>query len=526
MFAELGVTELAAMPEQLETTLAMIKPDAVRAGNVDAIMEAMLNAGFTIVAKKRFEFTSGRAAEFYKEHKGKRFYKHLVGFMSSGPSYALALAKTNAIADYRNLIVDLRLKFATNNTFNAVHGSDSPASARRELRFHFPHIPLLPLPDGAKAKTYVEDMLQPTIIAGLTALCRARPAQADAVAWLAAWLKEHNPYKPESIQASELRFDFAQEDPEMEAAAALKIQSVHRGRLARKRVNGIKQSRSQAAAKPAGKAVVVDKEAHAALKIQSIQRGRVARKRVENMRGPRISFATNASAASSEQEEDPDKEHNAAMKIQSVHRGRAARKRVGRMREAHPDEEAALEAAAAAKAAAMAAEVSADQEEYEEAHSAAALRIQSVHRGRAARKRVSALKASGGATATEVAEAEAEAAEAEAEAEVAIAEEAVAEAVASGDADAEAQARAALRIQTAQRRRAATKRVQGIRESRAQAAAEAGGGGDDGAAAAEAEAAPAAEETAPAAEEEAPAAEAEAAPAAAEDEASAPAAEE
>ena len=74
-------------------------------------------------------------------------------FACSGPCFALALEKTNAISDFRDLIVtSLRPKFGTSATKNAVHGSDSGASARRELRFHFPALALDPLPNEEKAR--------------------------------------------------------------------------------------------------------------------------------------------------------------------------------------------------------------------------------------------------------------------------------------------------------------------------------------------------------------------------------------
>ena len=153
----------------LEKTYGMIKPDAVRAGKVDAILKAAEDAGFVVVKTQQQELTPERAGEFYAEHKGKPFYDTLVGFMSSGPIVACCLAKTNAIADWRELMgptntikakeeapTSLRARFGTDGTKNATHGSDSPTSAMRELKFFFPNLTLDPVPEGAVAREYIQ----------------------------------------------------------------------------------------------------------------------------------------------------------------------------------------------------------------------------------------------------------------------------------------------------------------------------------------------------------------------------------
>ena len=153
----------------LEKTYGMIKPDAVRAGKVDAILKAAEDAGFVVVKAQQQRLTPERAGEFYAEHKGKPFYEKLVGFMSSGPIVACCFAKTNAIADWRELMGptntikakedapnSLRARFGTDGTMNATHGSDSPTSAMRELKFFFPNLTLDPVPEGAAAREYIQ----------------------------------------------------------------------------------------------------------------------------------------------------------------------------------------------------------------------------------------------------------------------------------------------------------------------------------------------------------------------------------
>ena len=140
-----------------EVTLAMIKPDAVAAGAAEEIEAAAQQAGFYVVSKKQYTLTKDQAKEFYAEHKERPFYGKLVDFMSSGPLVALALRKRKAITAWRSLCgptstetakekapKSLRAKFGTDNTKNAVHGSDSPESAARELAFHFGELQVQP----------------------------------------------------------------------------------------------------------------------------------------------------------------------------------------------------------------------------------------------------------------------------------------------------------------------------------------------------------------------------------------------
>jgi UMP-CMP kinase family protein len=137
--------------EKYQRTLAMIKPDAVGAGSVAGIVEMIEARGFVVVSQKKEQLTTARAEEFYAEHKERGFFSELVGFMTSGPVMALALEKHNAIEDWRMLMGptntadakecapdSTRARFGTDGQKNATHGSDSAASAARELAFWFP----------------------------------------------------------------------------------------------------------------------------------------------------------------------------------------------------------------------------------------------------------------------------------------------------------------------------------------------------------------------------------------------------
>jgi nucleoside-diphosphate kinase len=125
----------------------MIKPDAVRAGNIGNILQMINAAGFRIVAMKYTRLTIDQAGAFYEVHKERPFYGELTEFMSSGPIVAAILEKDNAVADFRKLIGatnpaqaeegTIRKKYAASIGENAVHGSDSDENAKIEGDFFF-----------------------------------------------------------------------------------------------------------------------------------------------------------------------------------------------------------------------------------------------------------------------------------------------------------------------------------------------------------------------------------------------------
>lgn len=128
-------------------TFTMIKPDAVKAGHIGAILQMINAAGFRIVGMKMTHLSKEKAGEFYAVHKERPFYGELVGFMCSGPIVAAILEKNNAVEDFRKLIGatdpakaepgTVRALYATNVGENAVHGSDSDENAAIESAFHF-----------------------------------------------------------------------------------------------------------------------------------------------------------------------------------------------------------------------------------------------------------------------------------------------------------------------------------------------------------------------------------------------------
>ena len=129
------------------TTLMMIKPDAIENGHTGNILEKVTSAGFNIKALKLTQLTVNDAESFYRVHKERPFFVELVNFMTRGPIVAAILEKENAVSDFRTLIGStnpaeaaegtLRKLYATSMGENAVHGSDSDENAALEASFHF-----------------------------------------------------------------------------------------------------------------------------------------------------------------------------------------------------------------------------------------------------------------------------------------------------------------------------------------------------------------------------------------------------
>ena len=131
-----------------ETTLVLVKPDGVRRGLAGEVVARFERRGYDLRGARLLKIPRALAAEHYSEHKGKPFYADLVSFITSGPVLALAVRGENAIAGVRALMGatnpadsapgTIRGDLATELSENIVHGSDSRASAKRELGLFFP----------------------------------------------------------------------------------------------------------------------------------------------------------------------------------------------------------------------------------------------------------------------------------------------------------------------------------------------------------------------------------------------------
>lgn len=212
-----------------QKTLAMIKPDAVAAGAAQGIKTQIQAQGVRIVQQREYHMSREQAESFYKEHAEKQFFTKLVEFMTSGPIWALELEGLGAIAGWRAMMgptdsskakasapTTLRACFGTDGTKNAVHGSDSPASALREIEFHFS-------PDTADASSKPAAEAAPD---------SKQPEDASK--------------SGEQVETVVVRPDESDVPGAEEEAAAVAVQAAERGRQARKQVEQMKQENSAA----------------------------------------------------------------------------------------------------------------------------------------------------------------------------------------------------------------------------------------------------------------------------------------
>jgi nucleoside-diphosphate kinase len=130
-----------------ERTLTILKPDAVAAGKVGAILEHLEREGFRLLAMKRMRLSPELARAFYAVHRDRPFYDALVRFMTEGPVVVVALSRENAVSHLRRTMGatdsrkaepgTVRQAHGTDIERNAIHGSDSPENAAKEVAFFF-----------------------------------------------------------------------------------------------------------------------------------------------------------------------------------------------------------------------------------------------------------------------------------------------------------------------------------------------------------------------------------------------------
>ncbi len=137
----------------METTLAIIKPDAVAAGDAGNILAHLEREGFEILAITKLSLSETQARAFYEVHRERPFYDSLVEFMTGGPVMPVALERDNAVKHLREVMGatnpeeaaagTIRSLYATSIEENAIHGSDSLENAVIELGFFFSRAELL-----------------------------------------------------------------------------------------------------------------------------------------------------------------------------------------------------------------------------------------------------------------------------------------------------------------------------------------------------------------------------------------------
>lgn len=131
----------------IETTFSIIKPNAVKKNAIGSIIQMFEKNGLKIAAMKLVKLEKSKCETFYAEHKERPFFGELVTFMTSGPVVLMALKGESAVTRNREIMGatdpkkaapgTIRALFGDNVGENAVHGSDSPASAERELKIFF-----------------------------------------------------------------------------------------------------------------------------------------------------------------------------------------------------------------------------------------------------------------------------------------------------------------------------------------------------------------------------------------------------
>ena len=131
----------------VEQTLSIIKPDAVKRNLDNEIKQLFKDKGFQIIKEKKIQIEKSEAEIFYKVHETKPFYNDLCSYLSSGPIVVMVIEKENGILANRELMGATNPKDALDGTIrkkygisidkNSVHGSDSPENAKIEINFFF-----------------------------------------------------------------------------------------------------------------------------------------------------------------------------------------------------------------------------------------------------------------------------------------------------------------------------------------------------------------------------------------------------
>jgi nucleoside-diphosphate kinase len=148
----------------METTLIILKPDAVQRGLMGRIIARFEDKGLHIVGCKLMQISQDLAATHYEAHKTKPFYPGLVKFMTSSPVLVLAIRGNGAITIARNMMGatfgskanpgTIRGDFGVSNSFNLIHGSDSLEAAERELKLFFKQGEVLAFPRAIEPWVY------------------------------------------------------------------------------------------------------------------------------------------------------------------------------------------------------------------------------------------------------------------------------------------------------------------------------------------------------------------------------------
>ena len=138
---------------EIQRTLSIIKPDAMKLKYSGKIIDFIEEKGFTIIAQKKIVLTKSQAEAFYSVHKERPFFHELVDFMMSGPILVQIIEAKDAVSFYREIMGStnpeeakegtIRKLYGTDIQCNAVHGSDSIENANIETSFFFSKLEMI-----------------------------------------------------------------------------------------------------------------------------------------------------------------------------------------------------------------------------------------------------------------------------------------------------------------------------------------------------------------------------------------------
>lgn len=221
-------------PFLLERTVLILKPDVFQHHGPQRVLDLLVTQGFTITSKQELYISKLRAETYLSHMKGEPSnYEVATKYLSSGPSLVLLLTKSGAISHLNKLLGpsdpvtarstkpnSLRAQLGTDSIRNGLHSSETFEESEKDMREFFTNMSLEKIPDlqqlhqllsqrpsepqRANSQTGQRSVYE-VLIDGLTQLCRVKPTGDDAVIYLANWLLQHNPYKPEVVPPEEVK---------------------------------------------------------------------------------------------------------------------------------------------------------------------------------------------------------------------------------------------------------------------------------------------------------------------------------
>ncbi|KAI8893858.1 nucleoside diphosphate kinase [Globomyces pollinis-pini] len=184
--------------------LLILKPDVIQ--HSITIKTQLKENGFKLLNEIKTKLTPEQATDFYQHLLDTPKFNELIAYVTSGPIIAFHLQKDKIYEDLNFFIgpeenayakehfkKSLRAVYGTDTIVNGFHFSSDVETASREIQFFFPRF-LTNLPSLDHAHLFLQDAIYPTLVMGLTALCKEKPQ--DPVAWLGDWLLNKNPNKP------------------------------------------------------------------------------------------------------------------------------------------------------------------------------------------------------------------------------------------------------------------------------------------------------------------------------------------